>query len=277
MAISNFISTVWSESLLTALDKKYIGVSNCNREYEGDIRNRGDRVKICGVGPVTVFNYTKNTDFTSGAETLSDSEKTLLIDQAKAFNFQIDDVDRAQSNPKLMNEAMRTAASALAGAADAYVYSLYGDAGSTVENSAATASNILDTIIDARTKLLENNVNDPGDIVIEVSPAVASLIFKGKLAYVGDEILDSGCIGSVAGCRVYVSNNIVVAVDSNKKNFHKCIARSKRAVAFAEQLSEVDAYRPEKRFADAVKGLHLYGAKVVYPSEMVLLNISISA
>ena len=271
MAISNFISTVWSESLLTALDKKYIGVSNCNREYEGDIRNRGDRVKICGVGPVTVFNYTKNTDFASGAETLSDSEKTLLIDQAKAFNFQIDDVDRAQSNPKLMNEAMRTAASALAGAADAYVYSLYGDAGSTVENSAATASNILDTIIDARTKLLENNVNDPGDIVIEVSPAVASLIFKGKLAYVGDEILDSGC------CRVYVSNNIVVAADSNKKNFHKCIARSKRAVAFAEQLSEVDAYRPEKRFADAVKGLHLYGAKVVYPSEMVLLNISISA
>lgn len=277
MAISNFISTVWSESLLTALDKKYIGVSNCNREYEGDIRNRGDRVKICGVGPVTVFNYTKNTDFASGAETLSDSEKTLLIDQAKAFNFQIDDVDRAQSNPKLMNEAMRTAASALAGAADAYVYSLYGDAGSTVENSAATASNILDTIIDARTKLLENNVNDPGDIVIEVSPAVASLIFKGKLAYVGDEILDSGCIGSVAGCRVYVSNNIVVAADSNKKNFHKCIARSKRAVAFAEQLSEVDAYRPEKRFADSVKGLHLYGAKVVYPSEMVLLNISISA
>lgn len=146
-----------------------------------------------------------------------------------------------------------------------------------MENSAATASNILDTIIDARTKLLENNVNDPGDIVIEVSPAVASLIFKGKLAYVGDEILDSGCIGSVAGCRVYVSNNIVVAADSNKKNFHKCIARSKRAVAFAEQLSEVDAYRPEKRFADAVKGLHLYGAKVVYPSEMVLLNISISA
>ena len=257
MAISNFISTVWSESLLTALDKKYIGVSNCNREYEGDIRNRGDRVKICGVGPVTVFNYTKNTDFASGAETLSDSEKTLLIDQAKAFNFQIDDVDRAQSNPKLMNEAMRTAASALAGAADAYVYSLYGDAGSTVENSAATASNILDTIIDARTKLLENNVNDPGDIVIEVSPAVASLIFKGKLAYVGDEILDSGCIGSVAGCRVYVSNNIVVAADSNKKNFHKCIARSKRAVAFAEQLSEVDAYRPEKRFADAVKGLEV--------------------
>ena len=201
---------------------------------------------------------------------------TLLIDQAKAFNFQIDDVDRAQSNPKLMNEAMKTAAAALATAADSYVYSLYLDAGATVSNDAATASNILDTIIDARTKLLENNVTDPGDIVVEVSPAVASLIFKGKLAYVGDEILESGCIGSVAGCRVYVSNSIASAVESSK-TYYKCIARSRRAVAFAEQLSEVDAYRPEKRFADAVKGLHLYGAKVVYPSEMVLLNISISA
>ncbi|MDD7595873.1 MAG: hypothetical protein SO533_08665 [Eubacteriales bacterium] len=276
MAISNFISTVWSESLLTALDKKYIGVANCSREYEGDIKNRGDRVKICGVGPVTLFNYTKNTDFASGAETLSDTAMTLLIDQAKAFNFQIDDVDRAQSNPKLMNEAMKTAAAALATAADSYVYSLYSDAGATVSNDAATASNILDTIIDARTKLLENNVTDPGDIVVEVSPAVASLIFKGKLAYVGDEILESGCIGSVAGCRVYVSNSIASAVESSK-TYYKCIARSRRAVAFAEQLSEVDAYRPEKRFADAVKGLHLYGAKVVYPSEMVLLNISISA
>lgn len=278
MAISNFISTVWSESLLSALDGKYIGVANCNREFEGDIKNRGDRVKICGVGPVTVFNYTKNTDFTSGAESLSDTEKTLVIDQAKAFNFQIDDIDRAQSSPRLMNEAMRTAAAALAAAADKHVYSLFSDAGATVKNSAATSANILDTLIEARTKLLEKNVTDPGDIVIEVSPAVASLIFKGKLAYVGDEILESGCIGNVAGCRVYVSNNIATATDStDKKSYSKCIARSRRAIAFAEQLSEVDAYRPEKRFADAVKGLHLYGAKVVYPNEMVLLDISVSA
>lgn len=276
MAISNFISTVWSESLLNALDGKYIAVSNCNREYEGDIKNRGDRVKICGVGPVTVFNYTKNTDFSSAAETLSDSEKTLVIDQAKAFNFQIDDVDLAQSTPKLMSQAMKTAASALAAAADTYVFSLHTAAGATVTNSAATASNILDSIIEARTKLLENNVTDPGDIVIEVSPAVAALIFKGKLAYVGDEILDSGCIGSIAGCKIYVSNSIAKNTDSTtNKTTYKCFARSKRAIAFAEQLSEVDAYRPEKRFADAVKGLHLYGAKVVYPNEFVLLEVTV--
>ena len=58
--------------------------------------------------------------------------------------------------------------------------------------------------------------------------------------------------------------------------YAQCVARTKRAVAFAEQLSEVEAYRPELRFADAMKGLHLYGAKIVYPEEMVLLNLSMS-
>ena len=278
MAISNFISTVWSENLLTALDKAYVGVANCNREFEGDIRSKGDRVKICGVGSVSVFDYTKDTDFSSAAQTLSDTAKTLIINKAKAFNFQIDDVDRAQSNPKLMDQAMHVAAQALANAADSYVFSLYQNAGSTVSSANTTVSNILDLLIEARTKLMENNVGDPGDIVLEVSPAIAALILKGKLNYVNtDTTLDNGCIGHVAGCPVYVSNNVAVVDDStNHVKYHKCYARTRRAVAFAEQLSEIDAYRPEKRFADAVKGLHLYGAEVVYPSEMILMDLGIT-
>lgn len=278
MAISNFISTVWSENLLTALDKAYVGVANCNREFEGDIRSKGDRVKICGVGSVSVFDYTKDTDFSSAAQTLSDTVKTLVINKAKAFNFQIDDVDRAQSNPKLMEQAMHVAAQALANAADSYVFSLYQSAGSTVSSANTTVSNILDLLIEARTKLMENNVGDPGDIVLEVSPAIAALILKGKLNYVNtDTTLDNGCIGHVAGCPVYVSNNVAVVDDStNHVKYHKCYARTRRAVAFAEQLSEIDAYRPEKRFADAVKGLHLYGAEVVYPSEMILMDLGIT-
>ena len=278
MAISNFISTVWSENLLTALDKAYVGVANCNREFEGDIRSKGDRVKICGVGSVSVFDYTKDTDFSSAAQTLSDTVKTLVINKAKAFNFQIDDVDRAQSNPKLMEQAMHVAAQALANAADSYVFSLYQSAGSTVSSANTTVNNILDLLIEARTKLMENNVGDPGDIVLEVSPAIAALILKGKLNYVNtDTTLDNGCIGHVAGCPVYVSNNVAVVDDStNHVKYHKCYARTRRAVAFAEQLSEIDAYRPEKRFADAVKGLHLYGAEVVYPSEMILMDLGIT-
>ena len=272
MALFNFISSVWSESLLSQMGKKYIAVANCNREFEGDIKNCGDRVKICGVGDINVFDYTRNADFELETQELSDSVKTLVIDQAKAFNFQIDDIDRAQSNPKLMDAAVKNAAAALANTADQYVFSLCAKAGVNIKET-ATVDNIISLIIDAQTKLLENNVCDPADIVIEVSPAVGALILKNKINVANtDTALETGCIGTVAGCKVFISNNIVVSGD-----IHKCIARSKRAIAFAEQLSEMDAYRPEKRFADAVKGLHLYGAEVIYPSEMVRLDLTLAA
>ena len=75
---------------------------------------------------------------------------------------------------------------------------------------------------------------------------------------------------------MFVSNNIVQG-ESDGAVQHMCMARTKRAIAFAEQLSEINAYRPEKRFADAVKGLHLYGAKIVYPEEFVVLDMSLDA
>ena len=257
MAITNFISTVWSETLLGALDKRYVGVANCNRAYEGDIRECGAVVKICGVGDVSVGDYTKNTDM-SAPQTLDDRLCELVIDQAKYFNFQIDDIDRAQSSPRLMSEAMRVAAAALANTADAYVYSLNGDAAKTLKHEAVTADNVMDLLISARTALYAAGVSDMSDAVIEVSPEIAALILKAKITLSTDngEALEAGCLGSLGGCKIYVSSNIVKEVEGEKAR-HMCLARNKRAIAFAEQLSEIDAYRPEKRFADAVKGLHL--------------------
>ena len=272
MAISNFISTVWSENLYKALDKKYIGVAHCNREYEGDIKNQGSSVKICGVGKITVSNYSKNTDM-SNPQALSDTYEELAIDQAKYFNFQIDDVDKAQSSPKFMDAAMAIAADALANAADKHVYNQYAFAGTILNISEPNEENIIETLITARQKLYENNVSDSSDIVIEVSPPVASLILKAKIALSTDntDALEAGCLGSFGGCKIFVSNNIAIS-----DNVHKCLMRTKRAIAFAEQLSEIVAYRPEKRFADAIKGLHLYGARPIYPKEMVLLNVTIN-
>lgn len=273
MAINNFIPTVWSETLYQALDGAYVAVRNCNRSFEGAIRGKGDTVKICGVGPVNVFDYTKNTDM-SAPETLTDVVRTLTIDQAKGFNFQIDDIDRAQQSPKMMNEAMRVAASALSAAADRYVFSLHAQAESanTINQTALTHENVLDVLLEARKKLIAAGVTGT-DVVLEVSPDVAAVILKAKIltADCNDEALESGYIGSFVGFRVYVSNNIAV-----EENVHKCFARTRRAIAFAEQLSEINAYRPEKRFADAVKGLHLYGAKLIFPNELVLLNLSLA-
>ncbi len=270
MAIVNFISTIWSENLLKHLDQKYVGILNCNRDYEGEIKNQGSTVRICGVGDVTVSDYTKNTDM-SAPETLSDTVRTLKIDQAKYFNFQIDDVDRAQSNPKLMDLAMKNAAAALAAEAESYVYSLYEDANFEITDDAITAAKIVDYIIDLKTQIMKANVSDSEDIVVELSPEIAALLLKAKvdLATNNTDALENGLIGRIAGCKVFVSNNIAVDEDG----YHKCFMRTKRAITFAEQISEVEAYRPEKRFADAVKGLHLYGAKLVYPTEFMVLNV----
>ena len=87
---------------------------------------------------------------------------------------------------------------------------------------------------------------------------------------------ENGCIGSIAGCKVFVSNNVSSITEGGSLH-HMCYLRTKRAIAFAEQLSEIEAYRPELRFADAVKGLMLYGSKVVYPNELYVLDVAISA
>ena len=275
MAITNFIPTVWSETLYNALDKQYIAVANCNREFEGDIQEKGAVVKICGVGNVTVSDYNKNTDM-STPEDLNETVRELVIDRAKYFNFQIDDIDRAQCSPRLMESAMKVAADALANEADAYIFSLFADAANEIKEDSATAANVVERIIEARAKLYEANVSDASEVVVEVSPAVAALILKGKanLATDNTDALEHGCLGSIGGCKIFVSNNIA-SEKTGEKTYYKCLVRTRRAIAFAEQLSEIDAYRPEKRFADAVKGLHLYGAKVVYPAEMVLLNLGV--
>lgn len=278
MSVSSFIPEVWSQSMLHALDAKYIGVANCNRQYEGEIKEKGNIVHICGLTPVTVSDYTKNADI-SAPETLSDFVRELNINQAKYFNFQLDDLDRVQSRPEMMNTAVRTAAATLAAAADTYVYSLVKNAGKTLSCTPTGASDLINLIIDARTHLFTQNVTDPNDISVEVSPAVAAQLLKEKASLCTDntDCLEKGYIGSIAGCKIYVSNQIAVADDATAKTrTYRCMARTRRAVAFAEQLSEVEAYRPESRFADAVKGLHLYGAKVIYPQELVELKITYS-
>ena len=273
MAITNFIPTIWSENLYSALDKKYVAVAHCNREYEGEIKNKGSVVKICGVGSIDVTDYTKDTDM-ANPQSLSDTVTELAIDQAKCFNFQIDDIDRAQCTPRLMDAAMKVAADSLANTADKYVFQVAASSDAYKINCGSDANDIIDCVIEARQKLYENNVSDTNNVVLEVSPYVGSLLLKGKVLLASDntDALENGCIGKIAGCKVFITPNIVVD-DSDRDHYHKCVMRTTRAIAFAEQLSEIDAYRPEKRFADAVKGLHIYGAKAVHPEEMVIIDV----
>ena len=273
MAITSFIPTIWSETLLEALNSQYIGVQNCSRDFEGEIKDKGQTVKIGCIGSVNVFDYTKDTDM-DAPETLSDSQITLTIDQAKEFNFQIDAIDKAQATPKLMQAAMKQAASALADVADRYVYSLY--TGALSENkisvSGLTVDNVVATLASLRKSMFANSVGNNMPVALEVSPDVAAIIMQAKVLQATDntDVIENGALGKLFGFDIYVSPNVVVDGAN-----HMCVARTKRAVAFAAQLNDVEAYRPESRFADAVKGLHLYGAKIVYPAEYFVLSVSL--
>ena len=185
MAINNFIPAVWSAQLLTALRKNLVYANLCNRDYEGEISAYGDQVKINSLGDVTVGTYTKNTDM-AAAETLTDAQRILLIDQAKYFNFQIDDVDKAQQKPKVMQEAMTNAAYALADKADQYVAGLYteisatntmGSDASAISIAVAAAQGVspaYEKLVDLAIKLDEANVQK------EVG---GSLYLRGIMAY----------------------------------------------------------------------------------------------
>ncbi len=275
MAITNFITSIWSETLLNSLEKEYIAVRNCNREFDGEIKAKGDSVKVCGIKPVAIFNYIKNSAI-QGAHPLEDKAIRICADMANGFNFQIDDIDKAQSAPNIMKAAMRQAANGLANKADKYVYSLHNDVDvlHNITNDSVTPENIIDTIISVREKMLTNNVNSNTETVLEVSPAVASIILKAQIAKLGNnaDAMYNGYIGSFIGFDIYVSNNIDV-VDGT----YKCFARTKRAIAFVEKIKSIIAYRPENRFSDAIKGLYLYGAKLIYPDEFVVVNLKPAA
>ncbi len=279
MAINNFIPAVWSGRLLENLRKALVygqeGV--INRDYQGEISDVGNTVKINAIGAVTVFNYVKNTNMPA-AQDLTDSQLSLLIDQAKAFNFQVDDVDRVQQTPKVTDAAMREAAYALRDAADQYIASLYTgvQAGNTIGDDTTpvvpTATTAYERLVDLSVILDEDNVPSEGRTVV-VPPWFHGLLLKDdRFVKAGtpttDQVLRNGVVGEAAGFQVLKSNNVPNTTGTK----YKIIASHPVAWSYAEQIAHIEAYRPELRFADAVKGLHLYGAKVVRPAGLAVMT-----
>lgn len=280
MALDNFIPEVWSARLLQRLRNALVygqpGV--INRDYEGEIQAAGDTVHISSIGTVTIGDYSKNTNI-GDPETLSDAQRTLTITEQKFFNFQIDDVDRAQMNIQVMDEAMTEAAYGLRNVADSFISGLYTQIPSTNEigtqaspkSVTVAAANAYELLVDLGTALDETNTPDTGRWVV-VPPWYEGYLLKddrfvsfGTLQNV--QTLTNGMIGRVAGFDVLKSNQVPV-----NSTVSKIIAGHAMAWSYAEQVSQVEAYRPHQRFADAVKGLHVYGAKVVRPANLALLD-----
>lgn len=172
MSVENFIPTIWSARLLRHLDKRHVYLNLLNRDYEGEIKNFGDTVKVNQIGEVTIKDYEKGKDI-DAPEDLSGEQQELKIDQAKYFNFSVDDVDNAQTNPKLMDKAMERAAYGMNDVVDAFAANLlainvHADncIGSEETPKTPTKETAYDLLVDLGVKLTEANVPTVGRWVV---------------------------------------------------------------------------------------------------------------
>jgi hypothetical protein len=275
LTLENFIPEIWAAQIFQDFDKATIVAGLCNRDYEGEIRNGGDTVKITAIGPVTVGSYTKNSTTNLTVQTLSDAQTQLVIDQQKYFAFQIDDVDQAQQTPKVMSEAMRKAAQAMALNVDTYVAALYSQAGQSTYQSITVASTdyaVMTMFGRCNQMLSEADVPNQGRWML-ISPFVeAQMVKQGVYLTQGQNpgLFTNGYLGRFMGFDVYVSNNLATgSTHAVSGPVHECMAGTRDAITLAYQVNKVEAYRPEGAFSDAVKGLLLYGAKVIQPKALV--------
>lgn len=284
MSVTNFIPTIWSARLLAHLDKKHVYAALVNRDYEGEIQNYGDTVKINQIGDITVKDYEKGKDI-AAPEDLDGDQTILTIDQAKYFNFAIDDVDKAQVNPKLMDAAMQRAAYKMNDVTDLFLSNIMylaaqnnsTNLGSDTSAVIPTKSDAYDYLVDLGTDLTEKDVPTEGRWVV-IPAWYHGLLLKDN-RFVGNgtdynkALIEGGEVGVAAGFKVWLSNN----VPNTSGAKYKIIAGTNAGASYAEQILETKAYSPEKRFADAVKGLHVYGGKVVQPKCLSVLTASKSA
>lgn len=288
MAVTTFIPELWSARLLYALEKSHVATNLVNRNYQGMITNVGDTVHINSIGAITVKDYTKNTDM-DAPEALTTTDQSLVINQAKSFNFQVDDVDNVQAAGDLVDTAMGRAAYALADVSDAFLLkTIAGGAatgnivGAASAPIALTSSNVYENIVKLRTKLDKANVPNTGRTLV-VPPEVYALLllddrFAKSDAAAGQNALLNGEVGRVAGFTVFMSNNVTTGTgtDTGKTPYFEVTAQVETATTYAEQIIKTEAYRMEKRFADGVKGLHVYGAKVTDGAQIAKLICSVA-
>ena len=288
MAITTFIPELWSARLLYALEKSHVATNLVNRDYEGVIANQGDTVHINSIGAVTVKDYTRNSNITD-PEILTTADQTLEIDQAKYFNFQVHDVDKAQISGEIIDTAMGRSAYALAAVSYGFLLKTIANGvapankiGAKATLTALTASNVYENIVKMRTKLDKANVPNTGRTIVVPPEVYALLLLDDRFAKSGSDsgqnALLNGMVGRVAGFDVFMSNNCMSGTDggSGSTPYFVITAQVAAATTYAEQIIKTEAYRMEKRFADAVKGLHVYGAKVTDGSQIAAMYCSVS-
>lgn len=283
--LDNFVPEIWSRNVITNIDQVNVAMAAiANTNYEGEISAFGDTVQVRTFGNVTVQNYQRGQ--TLAPEDLVPTKETLTIDQAKAFVFDVDDLDKVQNDIDAIQGYTGRAGVAVSNNMDTYAMSFYSSAhssnqlsnsGSAYDVSANTSGTaIYELLVNAGVAL--DNFNVPSDQRwVIVSPYVKGLLLKSttyliRATDLGDSIVSTariemtarqamsrGYLGQAGGFDVWTSTNLA----TNGNNRYLLYGQGK-PLSFAAQIQpgSVEAIRLQDTFGTRVRGLVLYGGKV---------------
>lgn len=281
MAVDGFRPEIWASEILSNLNNELVYAALCNRDYEGEIQNAGDTVHITSIGAVSTRAYSELTSITW--DEVADTQQDLLIDQKRYFALKVDDVEVKQALP-FLGEATKEAAYALRDNADSVVSAaMYAAVNQGANDLGALTADISDNtmyghLVSMATTLDRDNCPSDNRWVV-VSPEVYGALLRDNRFIDASASADSGAalrngfIGRAAGFNVYKSNQTPDPTAST----YAIIAGHPSATCYAEQILETEAIRLQDFFGDGVRGLHVFGVKVVRPTCLALASVTVQA
>lgn len=258
-----FTPQIWSDKININLDNYGAYNDIVNRKYEGEIKQKGDTVKFYTYGSLEVKDYDAEGNDTLVWEDPKGNLLELKVDQEKYIAFQVDKIEKVQSNVDLVNGFTKRMAIAFAQTKDLFIHDLaVTGAGTTLGAKALTKDNVWETVCTMYAKLAGKNAIVDGVDYAGKRPALvltpeAEGILKQAPQYFanafGNEVLRKGQIGIIGGFDVFVDTNI---------DGGEIVALTSDAIMFAEQITETDMIKAENSFKHKVKSLHVYGGVV---------------
>ncbi len=274
MSVAVFKQTLWSKKIQNALDTLTGLRTHCDYQFDGEIK-AGNKLKITGSVKPTIGTYVPGTDIT--IENVDGNDQELVIDQFKYFARYFDNVDKAQSIPGVMENDAKECAKHLHEEGDKYVAKIIKDAAEKedtviAQGTAITPSKttVIPAVEEGLVALYEKNVNPTSELYGEFSPKMYSFLRQALTETLTNnvELAKKGAVGKYNNVLVCIEN---LLPENTTKKVKYNIIRTSKAVAFAGQVDTVKAVEKEKGFGDIVKGLYVFGAKIVRPEEIYLI------
>ena len=293
---SFFLPSIYSKKVLNFFRKSSVVEAITNTDYSGEISAYGDSVKIIKEPVISVYDYTRGQDTTQTK--LTDEELTLVVDSAKAFKFIVDDIETKMSHVNFKEVASSSAAYALRDSFDAAVLAtMFSGVSSSSPDHVLGADNATDLAagtFDGTGNLdigFGTNEHDPIDVMARMARLldeqnvpeegrwfVAGPDFYEQLGQASSKLLSvdfnagqgsirNGLVssGKLRGFDMYKSNNIA----STTNAAGKCLAGHISSTATAQTIVSTEVLRDPSSFGDIVRGLHVYGAKVLRGEALV--------